>query len=181
MTLEDLCFEVCTALDAAGARAVLTGGSAATFYAPNVYQSYDVDFVITFGNSSDAADELKRLGFLRENDMYRRPGTKYTVEFPAGPLAIGSEYITDYATIRRDDRVLYVLHAVDCVRDRLLWYYFDNDFSALAAAVGVAQAHAIDMQYLRDWSEREGDLEKFRMFNRQISGRSDSRTKPLQG
>ena len=33
-TLVEVAFEVCTALDASGYTAVLTGGSAATFYAP---------------------------------------------------------------------------------------------------------------------------------------------------
>lgn len=180
MTLDELCFEVCTALEAAGTCAVLTGGSAATFYAPDVYQSYDVDFVIAFGNSREAAEVLKRLGFIRENDMYRRPGTEYTVEFPAGPLAIGSEYITSYATERRADKVLNVLHPLDCVRDRLLWYYHYNDFSALSAAVGVSQARSVDMNYLREWSEQEGELEKFKMFNGQVARAPGSTTKPLR-
>ena len=47
-TLRDVAFEVGTALDAAGVHAVLCGGSAATFYAPNVYQSEDLDFVLAF-------------------------------------------------------------------------------------------------------------------------------------
>jgi hypothetical protein len=46
-TLEDVCFEVCTALDGHSITAVLTGGSAATVYAPDVYTSYDADFVLT--------------------------------------------------------------------------------------------------------------------------------------
>jgi hypothetical protein len=169
MRLEDLCFEVCTALDQAATRAVLTGGSAATFYAPQAYQSLDADFVITFGNSSDAAKALERLGFVEKNGLYRRESTEYTLEFPPGPLAIGSEYITAYSTYRRESEVLYVLHAADCVRDRLLWYYHYNDFSALGAAIGVAQAHQIDITAIRDWSAREGASEKFETFHRQIA------------
>ena len=46
-TLEDVCFEVSTALDRHSITGVLTGGSAATVYAPNVYTSYDADFVLT--------------------------------------------------------------------------------------------------------------------------------------
>jgi hypothetical protein len=169
MHLEDLCFEVCTALDEAGTRAVLTGGSAATFYAPQAYQSLDADFVIMFGNSIGAARTLKRIGFVERNGLYRRKSTEYTLEFPPGPLAIGSEYITEYSTCRRSEReVLYVLRAADCVRDRLLWYYHYNDFSALAAAVGVARLHEIDIAAIRDWSAREGASEKFETFNRQI-------------
>lgn len=39
--------EKATALTEAGVTAVLTGGSAATFYAPHAYQSGDLDFVVT--------------------------------------------------------------------------------------------------------------------------------------
>lgn len=46
-SLTDVAFAVCTALHRAGYTSVLTGGSAATFYAPTAYQSKDLDFVIT--------------------------------------------------------------------------------------------------------------------------------------
>lgn len=45
-TLEDVCFEVATALEDANLPAVLVGGSAATVYAPEQYTSYDADFVL---------------------------------------------------------------------------------------------------------------------------------------
>jgi len=38
-TLTDVAFAACTALDRAGEVAVLCGGSAATYYAPEAYQS----------------------------------------------------------------------------------------------------------------------------------------------
>lgn len=46
-SLVDVAFAVGTALERAGITAVLTGGSAATFYAPDAYQSSDLDFLIT--------------------------------------------------------------------------------------------------------------------------------------
>lgn len=46
-TIVDVAFAVCTALERAKIIAVLTGGSAATYYAPEAYQSRDLDFVIT--------------------------------------------------------------------------------------------------------------------------------------
>ncbi len=52
--LISVAFEVCTALEAAGTTAVLTGGSAATFYAPEAYQSVDIDFVITMRSQGGA-------------------------------------------------------------------------------------------------------------------------------
>lgn len=46
-SLVDVAFAVCTALDQAGAVAVLVGGSAAAYYTSR-YRSHDADFVITF-------------------------------------------------------------------------------------------------------------------------------------
>lgn len=48
--LAEVATAVCSALDRTGITAVLTGGSAATYYAPEAYQSSDIDFVaVRFG------------------------------------------------------------------------------------------------------------------------------------
>ena len=44
--LVEVAFAVCTALARAGVTAVLSGGGAATFYAPEAIQSYDLDFIL---------------------------------------------------------------------------------------------------------------------------------------
>jgi len=169
VTLEDVCFAVCTALDAVGTTAVLTGGSAATYYAPSVYQSMDADFVIVFGNSELGVQALHRIGFAESGGIYRSDWSPYVLEFPVGPLMIGREHIADFATVRRGRETLHVLHPTDCVRDRLLWYFHYGDFSALGAAVGVAAGHEVDMEGIRDWSERERAIAKFELFNREIA------------
>ena len=50
-TLPEVAFEVCSALEAEGVTAVLTGGGAATFHAPEAIQSFDLDFVIELQSS----------------------------------------------------------------------------------------------------------------------------------
>ena len=47
-SLAELALIVCTALERVGQTAILTGGGAATFYAPEAYQSRDLDFVFEF-------------------------------------------------------------------------------------------------------------------------------------
>jgi hypothetical protein len=66
-TLREIALAVGTALDREGVHAVLCGGSAATFYAPQVYQSEDLDFVLTFGAEDGAATRraLESLGARR--------------------------------------------------------------------------------------------------------------------
>ena len=63
-TLTDVAFVVCTALAERGFIAVLTGGSAATFHAPDAYVSRDLDFVLTLrGRLGEEA--LREVGYER--------------------------------------------------------------------------------------------------------------------
>ncbi|HTD35307.1 MAG TPA: hypothetical protein VK665_16695 [Candidatus Elarobacter sp.] len=96
-TLRDVAFAVGTALAAANVDAVLCGGSAATFYAPSVYQSEDLDFVLTFGSEDAAAARtaLESLGYALRNAMFFHDVSHFTVEFPAGPLRIGNDSVDD--------------------------------------------------------------------------------------
>ena len=65
-TLTDVAFAACTALDAAGEVAFLCGGSAATYYAPEAYQSRDLDFVLRFAVRARVVDDaLRPLGYVR--------------------------------------------------------------------------------------------------------------------
>lgn len=170
-SLTDIAFAVCTALERRGFHAVLTGGSAATHYAPEAYQSGDLDFVITLkGTGSEAA--LAALGFSRKGglDFYRHPNSQFLLEFPNGPLAVGEDLIKVWSTVRRDDEVLYVLSPTDSCRDRLASFLFWNDFSGLEQAIAVfhARANEVDLNVIADWCRREGHSQKFGLFASRI-------------
>jgi hypothetical protein len=69
---------------------VLTGGSAATYYAPQQYQSRDADFILKV-QAAGATEAISSLGFVRGGGIYRRPDTVYTLKFLAPPLAVGND------------------------------------------------------------------------------------------
>jgi hypothetical protein len=165
-TLVDVAFAVCSALDARGLVAVLTGGSAATFYAPDAYQSQDVDFVLQFGTDrKGGAESLRSLGYSDRGQTWFHKANPFTVQFPAGPLAIGDDLVKVWDTVRRDRSLLYVLTPTDSVRDRLMWFYLQpTDRSSLDAALSVARRTAVDIDAIRDWSARDGFAEKFAEF-----------------
>ena len=158
-TLTDVAFAVCSALERAGVRAVLCGGSAATFYAPEVYQSRDLDFVLSFAVRAQEVDAaLLPLGYERAPEqLYRHSTIPYTVEFPRGPLAIGSETVVTYATERRGDQLLHVYTPTDVVRDRFMHYWAWGDQWALRVALDIAAARspAIDAVAIEAWTQRE--------------------------
>ena len=167
-TILDVAFTVCTAMDRTGVRAVLTGGSAATVYAPEAYQSDDLDFVITFGSvaaDKKAREALDVLGFVekpRGGGVFFHPQSMYSLEFPPGPLAVGGDFIFDYDTMQRGDQVLHIISPTDSVRNRLMWLYHSQsrDVGSLRAAVGIALAQRprIDLALIEDWSKRESVL-----------------------
>ncbi|MBC5799417.1 MAG: hypothetical protein GIX03_14630 [Candidatus Eremiobacteraeota bacterium] len=158
-TLIDVAFAVCTVLDAAGKCAVLTGGSAATYYAPAAYQSLDADFILQFGVTRKVVDPaLAAIGYHRTPyGMYAHEAIPFTVEFPAGPLRIGRDVVTEWRTDHRNDQLLHVLTPTDSARDRFIAYYAWSDYSALLAAVAVArtQAKDFDRKRFEHWARAE--------------------------
>lgn len=160
-TLQDVVFEVAAALERHGIDGVLTGGSAAAVYAPHSYSSFDADFVLESTPPEKAIDAaVAEIGFkpTATVGMFKHARSKYTVDFPRGPLAVGGDYVHETATIERGDTRLRILTPTDCVRDRLAHLYHWNDYHALSAAAAVARAHRdeIDFVALRAWTEREG-------------------------
>jgi hypothetical protein len=168
-TLTDVAFAVCTALERAGYCAVLTGGSAATYYAPEAYQSGDLDFILTIqGAGGESA--LAALGFERKADFYRHPSSHFLLEFPKGPLAVGDDLITRWSTVRRDGEVLHVLSPTDSCRDRLASFLFWNDFSGLEQAIAVFRARSaeVDLGSIEGWCQRERQPQKFALFQSRL-------------
>lgn len=168
-TLVDVAFEVCTALHRAGVTAVLSGGGAATLHAPRAIQSYDLDFILAVYTEEHAPGlVLERLGFRRSGHDYVHQVSPYQLEFPPGPLAVGGERIEAWNTLRSGDRLLHVITPTDSCRDRLAAYYHFGDRSALEQAIAVQRSTGenVDLQAVREWSEREGMLVRFEEFLR---------------
>lgn len=168
--LETVAFEVCTALQQEGLVAVLTGGSAATVYAPDAYQSADLDFVLHFGNSPDkgacAEARIIALGYEHAGNSYRHASNPLLLEFPPGPLMIGSEHIDRWATRRRGEELLHILSPTDCCKDRLAAFLHWSDRSGLQQALAVAKAQrkSVDVEEIERWAIVEGGTEKFQEF-----------------
>lgn len=172
-SLPDVAREVCTALDEIGVTVVLTGGSAATYYAPGAYQSNDIDYVVVefqAGNTEQAERRLADLGFRRQRDHYSHDTSPYPIEFPPGPLAVGRELLTHWRTERRSRTVLYVLTPTDCCKDRLAAFIHWNDRSGLEQAIAVAQAVRDEIEFadLAAWADAEGGSENYTEFRQRI-------------
>ncbi len=156
---------VVSALEKAGLKAVLSGGGCASIYTSGAYQSVDLDFVLQGpGRPAQLDKAMATVGFTRSADQYFHPQARYYVEFPPGPLGIGSDYRIKPAEMRTATGRIFLLSPTDSCRDRLAGFYFWNDRQGLDVAVRIAARHRVDLDRIRRWSERERDLPRFEIF-----------------
>jgi len=168
-SLEDLAALVCTTLEAHGISVVLSGGAVVSIYSDAEYVSYDLDFVpIGLARKFHAA--MEELGFERTQRHWTHPKSRYWVEFPPGPVAIGEETIRTFAEHETRMGTLRLLAPTECVMDRLAWYFHAADTQCLEQAVEVATRHPIDLGRIEGWArgERPHGEERFRQFERRL-------------
>ena len=168
-SLEELAALVCSTLEAHGISVVLSGGAVVSIYSNADYVSYDLDFIpIGLARKVDAA--MESLGFEKTQRHWTHPRSRYWVEFPPGPVAIGEETIRTFAERETRMGTLRLLAPTECVMDRLAWYIHDADTQCLEQAVRVATLHPIDLKRIERWARGEGPrgVERFREFERRL-------------
>lgn len=164
-----MAFKVCTALGDDGIRAVLTGGSAATLYAPEAYQSRDADFIASWATRQREFEEvMKMLGFLKTGRIWKHPDCFFTLDFPDGEIRIGETFIRDYDTWEEGELYLHILKPAHSVCDRLASFYWYQDRSALKAAVAVAVAQKVNLWEIEAWSAEHGEQARFEEFKERV-------------
>ena len=169
-SLRDLAFIVCTALDNAGTTAVLSGGGAATSYSKEAYLSRDLDFVLSFGGT-DSSRPLTDIGFTLTGQSYVHPNTTFTLDFPPGPLAVGSDLLTEWSTLEEADRILHIIKPTDSVLDRFAAYVHWHERVSLeiAARVAIAIGSDLDWNRIRTWCAGEGATKMINDLEREIA------------
>jgi hypothetical protein len=173
LTHRELAAFVCAHLRASGIDVVLTGGACVTIYTRNRYRSYDLDFVnVAEAPLSRIAAALLQIGFVPEGRIYINKNVKYSIDILNPPLSIGGEKILVTNTIRVSKMDLALLTPTDSVRDRLAAFYFWNDLQALEQALMVVGENDVDLDLVKKWSKKEGELEKFNIFLKKLTGQS---------
>lgn len=173
LTHRELAAFVCAHLRASGIDVVLTGGACVTIYTRNRYESFDLDFVnVAETPLARIEAALFRIGFIPEGRIYVNKNVRYSVDILNPPLSIGEEKITATNMIAVKKMQLKLLTPTDSVRDRLAAFYFWNDLQALEQALMVARANDVDLDLVKKWSKKEGELEKFNIFLKKLIRKS---------
>lgn len=145
-----------------GIEVVLSGGATVAIYSRNSYVSKDVDLVNVYSARASAIKAaMEEIGFREEGRYFKHPDSDVLVEFPPGPLAVGSEPVKAVDEMVYATGTLKVISPTDCVKDRLASYYHWGDRQALSQALLVARHHKIDLEEVARWSRAEGKQHEF--------------------
>lgn len=145
-----------------GIEVVLSGGACVTIYSENKYVSQDLDFVGDgLVKRADIKKAMEELGFREKGRSFHHPDARFSIEFPAGPLAVGEEFIKKPTVLSLSTGKLSLLSPTDCVKNRLAGYYHWSDLQSLEQAVLVAKAQKIDLSEIERWSKKEGKGQEF--------------------
>ncbi|MCO4781810.1 MAG: hypothetical protein KC646_05750 [Candidatus Cloacimonetes bacterium] len=170
MSRLELASYISSTLLANGIDVVLSGGSCVSIYSENKYVSMDLDFINNdvFVNRKKIIQIMKGIGFFEKNRYFKHPDTELLVEFPPGPLGVGEEPVKQIDEIKTEVGTLRIISPTDCVKDRLTWYYHDQDLQCLEQAILVALNNEIDLKEVKRWSKSEGKLKEFELIKSRL-------------
>ena len=149
---------------------VLSGGASVAIFSEGKYISKDLDMVPEFFlKRRKLSDAMMKIGFEEPKSRYFiHPDSDHIVEFPPGPLSVGSEPVKEIIEIEYVTGILRVISATECVKDRLVAFYHWDDKQSLIQAVLVALRNNVDLDEIKRWSLVEGSPEKFDEFRSQV-------------
>ena len=135
----------------------------------NKYQSNDLDFI---DNSSTPRkiikDFLSEIGFIEENRYFKHPNTEFFIEFPTGPLSVGSEPIQDIIELEYSTGKLLIISPTECVKDRLAAFFYWDDLQSLEQAVLVIKNNSVDFREIERWVKIEKQLSKYNVIKNKL-------------
>jgi hypothetical protein len=166
-TLKELAFIVGDHLSKEGVHALLVGGGVVSIYTDNKYESYDLDF-ISPDSYKNLTKAMGKLGFKTEGRHFVHPDTIFFVEFPGSILIIGDEYQEAYDSITFKNKSLKIMSPTQSIMDRLAAFYHWDDRESLDQAVMIAEAQPFSLNKVKTWSEKEGEPDKFLIFQERI-------------
>lgn len=165
LAVAELAAIVSEALNSAGIEAVLGGGSVATIYADDQWESKDLDFIVARVDRKRIVEVLKKCSFQEESaGWFSHADHTHYVNTSSWPIVIGEEQVDHWATLTTDVGELQILTPTQCVMDRLTGFYHAHDRQSLDRAVAVCMKQHVDLKEIERWSEHEREPEKLKEF-----------------
>lgn len=156
LNMEELSSYVCSQLEKRDIKVILSGGSCMELYTNALYSSYDIDFVMKHSHSTKQIENaMLDIGFTIDGKYYVLDDSDFYIEVLNPPIAVGDQFLNEFAS--RDTKVgtLKLLTATDCIKDRLCGCYLHNDKHCFEHALAVAHKNKIDIDDLKLWAKNE--------------------------
>jgi len=167
MKLGELAAYICSELLSNGIRCVLSGGACVAIYSKNKFMSYDLDFIDNaFTPRKKIKEVLGKIGFYEENRYFKHKKTEYFIEFPSGPLSVGSEPVKEICELEFSTGKLLIISATDCVKDRLAAYFYWDDLQSLEQAILVSQMNLLILRKFKDGLKLKNKKQSFMMLEK---------------
>jgi len=152
-----------------GHEPVLTGQGCAVIYGGTSIRARQIEFAIDDYAVDSVCALMESLGFrAKEAHTFSNAVCQFDVLLSPKPLTVGDDAVSDMRVIKTTCGPLRMLTPTDCVRQRLSMFYRWGDRNALAEAIHVARRQAIDMDFVRRWSEWEWATDRFDEFVRAV-------------
>ena len=146
------------------------GGAVVSIYSEGIYKSGDLDLVLGSMFTRELEQAMNQIGFKKHGRHYIHPDCKHLfVEFPGGPLGIGSDYSIEPLEVENIQVKIKILSPTDCVKDRLASFIFFSDRDGLDQAILVSKNQKVDMKSIKLWCETEGHPDAFEAFKALLS------------
>jgi hypothetical protein len=184
MSRADLAAFIQAHLRARGVEVVLSGGACVSIYSRGRYLSMDLDLIHTglmAPKRRVLREAMSAMGFSEDGRYFKHPDTRLFVEFPKGPPAVGEEPVREIHERRTATGMLRIISPTDCVKDRLTWFYHDQDRQCLEQAVAVAQGNPIDLAEVERWSAVEGKREQFEQIRELLTSKAQRNKSKSRG
>jgi len=170
MTIAELAAYVCSHLKDHDINCVLTGGACITIYTNNKYQSFDIDFIDNdFTPQKKLKEVMEKIEFYELNRYFKNADSEYIIEFPTGPLSIGSQKVRTVDKMEFDTGILNIISPTDSVKDRLAAYFYWDDKQSLEQALMLCRDQQINIREVEQWAKAEGQAEKFKNVKKSLT------------
>lgn len=153
---------------------VLVGGSCVCVWTNEKFGSLDLDFIdLSYSRRKQIAVALSQIGFSpnkKQPKYFTHPDCQWSVEFPTAPLAIGHELIGGNQVAEKEvsTGTIRLLSPTDTIKDRLLWWYLENDPQCWEQALEIARNHKVLWADLKKWHEGEGYADQLEVFKKAL-------------
>lgn len=169
MSVKEIIAVVQETLRKNGIDSTLVGGSCVELYSDGRYTSGDIDLV-SDDSLLDIGKALSEKGFKRKvkTRFFERSDCEYFLDFVQPPLAIGNAPVSKLSKFKTKMGVIKLLTPTDCVKDRLAAFFYWNDLQSLEQAVLVAKSNTLDYKSIENWSRKESNLKKYKVFRERV-------------